>query len=67
MWQETTVDITTSYECPFGPNGEVGTRTCLSRNTWGSSEITSCVTEVSLLFRAFNRSLSRVQIHVTVC
>ena len=67
MWEETVVGMTTRHDCPFGPSGEVGRRTCLSRNMWGASEITSCGTEVSQLFRALNSSLSQVQILVTIC
>ena len=60
IWKETAVGMTTNFDCPFGPSGEVGTRTCLKRNTWGASEITSCGTVVTQLFRVLNNSLSQV-------
>ena len=62
VWQETTAGMTTSYECPFGPSGEVGTRTCHERDEWGTSVITSCATEITLLFIAINNTISQVLI-----
>ena len=62
VWQETTAGMTTSYECPFGPSGEVGTRTCRERDEWGTSVITSCATEITLLFIAINNTISQVLI-----
>ena len=62
VWQETTAGMTTSYKCPFGPSGEVGTRTCHERDEWGTSVITSCATEITLLFIAINNTISQVLI-----
>ena len=67
LWEETVVGMTTRFECPFGPSGEVGTRTCLNRHIWGASEITSCGTEVSLLFKTLNSSLSQVTCYYLLC
>ena len=62
VWQETTAGMTTNYECPFGPSREVGTRTCRERDEWGTSVITSCATEITLLFIAINNTVSQVLI-----